>query len=221
MSELVTVISAETVVTNKLLIWRQICPTTGIDLSSAVCLDAVSLSCVRSTDSSWEPRSTPHWTDPTFTYRLMREQQRRWRLWVWTGRTSGPLAGIHRSWRGRNGAENSSILQVVCCSSKEAQYLESLWFEEEEVHSDVALSNTLPVQGTLFYNWSSVDLGGWVFQGSQRFKGLKNMLGIMSIYSLKLKDSSCQWENKCCFLIIRLHYHNWIDEFGKNGYLAD
>lgn len=53
-----------------LLLWIWFPVLDGLPLSALT-----PLSSVRSVDSSWEPRSTPGWADPTFTYRLMGEQQ--------------------------------------------------------------------------------------------------------------------------------------------------
>lgn len=78
---------------------------------------------------------------------------------------TGPHTGIQQSsgpGELPNGCETSSISQLVCCSSREAQYLEPVWFEEEEAQADVALSkNTItpPAPGALFYKCHNVDLG--------------------------------------------------------------
>lgn len=131
----------------RLLFWRQ-CFLTTLGFYVFLFLSwrrFFSLCALNSTDSSWKPRSTPHWTDPTLIYGLMeRSEPQRWMLWVWIGCQAEPLvpAPGSRNQRSRGaimGGENSSIWQLVCCSSREAQCLTSLWFEEEENDVDVAL----------------------------------------------------------------------------------
>lgn len=90
------------------------------------------LSSVRSADPSWEPRSTPHWTDPTFTHRLMGEQLGQGPLW-WelSCRISGPRTGLKRSSRPGEqawGGENSSIW-----SSKEVRRWRRVGEEEAQL----------------------------------------------------------------------------------------
>lgn len=143
-----------------LLLWRQIPPTTGMCVSSSVCLDVAALACVRSTDSSWEPRSTPRGTDPTFTYRLMGEQQRRGDGVCGWGKTGPTLGSSRPVWSLR-----ASIWGSVSVQFEEKEALRMMW----------SWAKTPPAPGTLFYNWYNVDpgvggvRGGWMFQGGRAY----------------------------------------------------
>lgn len=145
--------------TPALSFWRRISLLTGTLLSRSVCLDVVSLSCValdrlQLGAEVHAPLTRPH-------LRLSIDERTTeppwwWRRRAWTGcrvEPLGPTRGIQtqEAWRAEMGDENSSVSQLVCCSSREVS----------KAHADVALKLQGPGPGTLFYNWYIMLTHGW------------------------------------------------------------
>lgn len=99
-------------------------------------------------------------------------EARRWRLLSvnrLSGRATGPShwdPADQWSWRGCNRGENSSISQLVCGSSGVAQYLNYVWFEEEEAHVENIKTPPDQLQGPCcITNWYNGLTQGWIKGG--------------------------------------------------------